>query len=112
MLGGANAEDAGDMGPNPGSWKIPWRRKWQCTPVFLPGKFHGQRGLAGSSPWSSKELDTTEHNACMHVINYYTKHCFLSVVLFQENFTPVTGSNFMTYYSHGLSEEEETVHLL
>ena len=40
--------------------KIPWRRKWQPTPVFLPGKFHGQRTLAGSSPRGCKELDTTE----------------------------------------------------
>ena len=31
--------------------KVPWRRKWQPTPVFLPGKAHGQRGLAGYSPW-------------------------------------------------------------
>ena len=31
--------------------KIPWRRKWQPTPVFLPGKSHGQRGLVGYSPW-------------------------------------------------------------
>ena len=31
------------------------------TPVFLPGKFYGQRNLAGYSPWSCKELDTTEH---------------------------------------------------
>ena len=38
-----------------------WRRKWQPTPVFLPGKFHGQRKLAGYSPWGSKELATTEH---------------------------------------------------
>ena len=30
--------------------KIPWRRKWQCTPVFLPGKCHGQRSLVGYSP--------------------------------------------------------------
>ena len=36
---------------------IPWRRKWQPTPVFLPGKFHGQRSLAGYSPWGSKESD-------------------------------------------------------
>ena len=42
--------------------KIPWRRKWQPTPAFLPGKFHGQRSLAGYSPWSHKESDTTEHN--------------------------------------------------
>ena len=41
--------------------KIPWRRKWQPTPVFLPGEFHGQRSLAGYSPWSHKELATTEH---------------------------------------------------
>ena len=32
--------------------KIPWRRKWQPTPVFLPGESHGQRSLAGYSPWS------------------------------------------------------------
>ena len=40
--------------------QIPWRRKWQPTPVFLPGEFHGQRSLAGYSPWGHKELDTTE----------------------------------------------------
>ena len=34
--------------------KIPWRRKWQPTPVFLPGKFHAQRSLAGYSPWGRK----------------------------------------------------------
>ena len=33
-----------------------WRRKWQSTPVFLPGKSHGQRSLAGYSPWGRKEL--------------------------------------------------------
>ena len=31
--------------------KIPWKRKWQPTPIFLPGKSHGQRSLAGYSPW-------------------------------------------------------------
>ena len=36
-----------------GPWveKIPWRMEWQPTPVFLPGEFHGQRSLAGYSPW-------------------------------------------------------------
>ena len=38
-------------GFNPWSGKIPWRRKWQLTPVFLPGEFHGQRCLADYSPW-------------------------------------------------------------
>ena len=40
--------------------KISWRRKWQSTPVFLPGKSHGWRRLVGYSPWGCKELDTTE----------------------------------------------------
>ena len=40
--------------------KIPWRRKWQPTPVFLPRKSHGQRSLAGCSPWGHKESDTAE----------------------------------------------------
>ena len=44
----ANAEDSGD-GLDPWVGKIPWKRKWQPTPVFLPGKSHGQRILAGSS---------------------------------------------------------------
>ena len=39
---------------------ITWRRKRQPTPVFLAGEFHGQRSLAGYSPWGRKELDTGE----------------------------------------------------
>ena len=44
------------------SWvrKIPWRRAWQPTPVFLPGESHGQRSLVGYSPQGHTELDTTE----------------------------------------------------
>ena len=40
------------------SWvgKIPWRREWQLIPVFLPGEFHGQRSLAGYSPWGQKRV--------------------------------------------------------
>ena len=40
--------------------KIPWRRAWQPTPVFLPAELHGQRSLADSSPWGHKESDKTE----------------------------------------------------
>ena len=40
--------------------KISWRRKWQPTPVFLPGESHGQRSLAGYSPQGHKESDTAE----------------------------------------------------
>ena len=50
----------GRPGFNPGVGKIPWRRKWQPTPVLLPGKFHGLRILAGYSPGGHKESETTE----------------------------------------------------
>ena len=46
-------------GFDPWAGKIPWRRKWQPAPIFLPGEFHGQRTLAGYSPWGHTESDTT-----------------------------------------------------
>ena len=46
--------------------KIPWRRKWQPLPVVLPGKSHGQRSLAGYSPWAGKESDMTERLSTKH----------------------------------------------
>ena len=55
----AGAGDAGDMGLIRVR-KIPCRRKWQPTPVFLPGKCHGQRSPADYSPWGHKESDMTE----------------------------------------------------
>ena len=48
--------------------KNPWRRKWQPTPVCLPGKFYGQRSLAGYSPWCCKESDMTEY-ICITVMS-------------------------------------------
>ena len=44
------------------SWvgKIPWRRKWQPTPVFLPGKSHERRSLSGYSSWDHRESNTTQ----------------------------------------------------
>ena len=48
--------------------KIPWRRAWQPTSVFLPGESHGQRSLAGYSPKCLKELDTTRHLS-IHTLN-------------------------------------------
>ena len=64
LSGKESACNVGDLGWIPGSdpwvWKIPWRRAWQPTPVFLSGESHGQRSLVGCSPWGHKESDTTE----------------------------------------------------
>ena len=53
---------------NPGMGRIPWRRKWQPTPVFLPRKSHRQRSLAGYSPWSCKESNKTEHTRMLFIL--------------------------------------------
>ena len=52
--------NAGDAGSIPGKGKTPWKRKWQPTPVFLPGKFHGERNLVGYSPRDCKRV---RHNS-------------------------------------------------
>ena len=49
----------GRCGLDPWVGKIPWRRAWQSTLVFLPGESQGQRSLVGYSPWGRKESDTT-----------------------------------------------------
>ena len=51
---------SGRPGFSPWVGKILWRRKWQPTPVLLPGKFHRRRSLIGYSPWDRKESDRTE----------------------------------------------------
>ena len=64
----------GRPGFDPWVGKIPWRRKWQSTPVLLPGKSHGERSLVGYSPWGRKELDTTER---LHSVIYDPMDCSL-----------------------------------
>ena len=65
-INGQKAQMTKNLPAMQGTWvgslgqKIPWRRKCQLTPVFLPGKSNGWRSLAGYSPWGCKELDTTE----------------------------------------------------
>ena len=70
--------NAGDTGDRRGFdlWigKIPWRRKWQPTLVFLAWKIYGQRNLVGYSPWGQKESDTTKwlstptHRVNVHLV--------------------------------------------
>ena len=56
LSGNESTCQCGRRGCGPWVGKIPWRRKWQPTPVFLPGKSHGQRSLAGYSPWDLKRV--------------------------------------------------------
>ena len=57
--------------------KTPWRRKWQPTPVLLPGKSHGQRSLVGYSRWDDKESDTIERlHFLISIHDYWKNHSF------------------------------------
>ena len=54
--GKESACNARDLGSESWFGKIPWRREWQSTPVFLPGEFCGQRNLVGHNPWGSARV--------------------------------------------------------
>ena len=64
-----SAYNVGDQGFDPWVKKFPWRRKWQPTPVFLPGRSHGWRSLIGYSPWGHKESGMTEQLHSLHYID-------------------------------------------
>ena len=79
FAGGSDSKESdcnvGDLGLILGSGSFPWRREWQPAPVFLPGESHGQRSLAGYSPWGHKESDKIEQLNSTHSminINFYT----------------------------------------
>ena len=65
--------------------KIPWRRKWQLTPLFLPGESQGLRRLVGYRPWGSKESDNwaSEHTRTLLTFSStYSPLCFFQLTLF------------------------------
>ena len=89
-------QETQEMGVDPWVWKIPWRRKWLPTPVFVPGEFHGQRSLAGHSPWGCKRVGkdwVTEHAAgnlrCILVAAWISHSLFLQRCALP--FSPVMG---------------------
>ena len=65
-----NAADAGDVWVQSLDWEDPLEKKWQPTPVFMPGKSQGERSLVGYSLWDHKESNRTEHT---HARNIVTK---------------------------------------
>ena len=90
--------------------KIPWKRAWQPTPVFLPGESHGWRSLTGYSPWGHKESDTTEGLTMSYFQTLLSKDmkpliAFLKIN--QQNFTEIAIILFTKYLS--LALETRTV---
>jgi len=92
---GGSVYNVGDSGSIPGWGRSPWRRKWQSTPVLLPGKSHGQSSLVGYSPWGRTESDTTERlhvHVHVHVQmweldrkeGWVLKNCYFQTVLLEK----------------------------
>ena len=87
---------------NPWFEKIPWRRKWQSTLVFLPGKSHGQRSLAGYNSWGYKEVEITEGlsthtHAHTHSISSWPQGQRVGVCFFLLTTVPISESS--TFWS-------------
>ena len=55
--------------------KFSWRRKWRLTPVFLPAEYHGEKSLAGYSPWDHKVSDTAKRLTLSFTFFSYTCVC-------------------------------------
>ena len=103
----ANTGEIKRHGFSPQIRKIPWRRAWQPTPVFLPGESHGQRNLAGCTPWGQKESDTieaTQHTCKRHQLQEKERAFHLEVWLSlpisppQSTLAPGTGDNMAFYF--------------
>ena len=96
-LTGQSACNVRDLGLIPASGRSPGVRKWQPTPVFLPGEFYGERSLAGYSSWGHKESDVTEPLT----LTYTVSDVEGAVVNKQRRASPLGASPF----------EEESQHL-
>ena len=63
------------QGFDPWVGKLPWRKKWKLTPVFLLRKPHGKRSLVGYSPWCCEDSDTSEHTCMPEAHLKFICHC-------------------------------------
>ena len=105
----ANAGDTRDHGFSSWVWKVPWRRRWQSTPVFLPGESHGERSLAGYNPQGHKELDMTEHAyTYIHICKIYSQWEFAVWHRSSTGYSVTPYRGGMTWEVGGRFRREET----
>ena len=81
----ANTGDARDMGSISGLGRSPGVKNGQPTPVFLPGKSHGQRSLVGYSPWGHKAPDMTEHARSTSPSKIFLGLCIIWLYLYERS---------------------------
>ena len=78
---------------------MPWRRKWLPTPVFLVGKSHGQRSLAGYSPWCRKSWTRLIELTCAHTHTHACSHTYSVMAAVADEYTQLTSMR-QVYVKH------------
>ena len=78
-----------ETGFDPRVGKIPWRREWLPTPLFLPGKFHGQRSLVGYSPRVAESDTTKQLTLSLSFFNMEKKNFFLFHFQYLNSYTKI-----------------------
>ena len=96
--GGSDGKESACNAGGPWVEKIPWRREWRATPVFLPGESHGPRSLVGYGLWGSKET-----SFCYHILNVLDVLNMLKVqrVKSEKSEDVPTGSSDICYIQRG-----------
>ena len=89
---------------NPQVGKIPWRRIWQPTLVFLPREAHGQRSLVGYSPWGCKQLDTTEQVTLSQHQGYIYRYMHVLVAQLCPTLCDSMDCSLPDFSVHGISQ--------
>ena len=87
-----------------------WRRKWQPTPVFLPGESHGQRNLAGHGPQGRRELDMTEVNEHEHMQDLDSSEILFQkyLIIFSNIISILTETQKDINFAHFITGKPET----
>ena len=87
-----------------------WRRKWQPTPVFLPGKSHGQRSLAGYSPWGQKSRTQLSDYTSITTKGFHWDACSLSSLLLVKKEGVSSHHKSLRIFFPNLISDEETIY--
>ena len=98
-------------GLNPWVRKIPWKREWLPTPVFLPGEVHGQRSLVSYSHWGCRESDKTEQLTLHHTIALISHASMVMLKILQARFQKDANRELPMHKFHLEKAEEPKIKL-
>ena len=89
---------------------IYWRRKWQLTPVFLPGESHGQKSLAGHGPQGRRESDMTEVTKHAHMCMYVCVYIYICIHTHTHTHTYIFASKGLKIFGAAYQELQKVIY--